>query len=341
MKLQNGFGSVYKLTGKRRKPYIVRKTKGWNDDGKQLYITIGYTKTKMEGIKLLMEYNNEPYDIDLSKITFQELYERWKPSIEKLSKKRQSAYKNALKHCEKIKDKSFISIKKFDVQTCIDECGAGYDTQINIKILYNKLYEYAKDIEVPVKHNVAENVTLAEKVKSSLHRDFSEDEIQTLWKYQKASIWRDMLLVYIYTGMRPTELFIIEKTKCFFEKEYPYCVGGIKTSAGIDRIIPIHNRILPIVKKYYNNSSKYLFEINNKKISYTTFLEEIKNFLQSLNMNHLPHDCRHTFATLADKYNLNRICKKLILGHEITDITDGTYTHKSIHDLSIEVNRIQ
>ncbi len=57
-------------------------------------------------------------------------------------------------------------------------------------------------------------------------------------------------------------------------------------------------------------------------------------------MSLLPHDCRHTFAALADKYNLNQICKKMMLGHEIQDITDGTYTHKNIRDLFIEVNRI-
>lgn len=29
MKLPNGFGTVYKLSGKRRNPYIARKTSGW------------------------------------------------------------------------------------------------------------------------------------------------------------------------------------------------------------------------------------------------------------------------------------------------------------------------
>ncbi len=30
MKLGNGVGSVYKLSGNRRNPYIVRKTFGWD-----------------------------------------------------------------------------------------------------------------------------------------------------------------------------------------------------------------------------------------------------------------------------------------------------------------------
>ena len=32
MKLANGMGSVYKLSGRRRKPWVARKTKGWDID---------------------------------------------------------------------------------------------------------------------------------------------------------------------------------------------------------------------------------------------------------------------------------------------------------------------
>ena len=51
MKLPNGYGSVVKLSGKRRKPYQVRKTVGWHYDevkDKQVQdmITIGYAATK-------------------------------------------------------------------------------------------------------------------------------------------------------------------------------------------------------------------------------------------------------------------------------------------------------
>ncbi len=50
MQLTNGYGSVYKLSGNRRNPYIVRKTIGWEIDEvsgkhKQKYITIGFAPT--------------------------------------------------------------------------------------------------------------------------------------------------------------------------------------------------------------------------------------------------------------------------------------------------------
>ena len=34
MKLPNGFGSVYKLSGRRRRPWVAAKTFGWEFDEK-------------------------------------------------------------------------------------------------------------------------------------------------------------------------------------------------------------------------------------------------------------------------------------------------------------------
>lgn len=68
MKQPNGYGSVHKLSGKRRKPWRVRKTNGWqmNEDGTKLvqqYITIGYYETRQEALQALADYNQDPYDI--------------------------------------------------------------------------------------------------------------------------------------------------------------------------------------------------------------------------------------------------------------------------------------
>lgn len=85
MKLPNGYGSVVKMSGKRRKPYMVRKTIGWHLDkekGRQIqdFIIIGYAETRAEGLKMLAEYNQNPYDVDTAKVTFAEVYERWSKS---------------------------------------------------------------------------------------------------------------------------------------------------------------------------------------------------------------------------------------------------------------------
>ena len=74
MKLPNGYGSVVKLSGKRRKPWMVRKTTGYRIDPvkeKKVneYIIIGYAATKTEGLQMLADYNRNPYDTKAAKMT--------------------------------------------------------------------------------------------------------------------------------------------------------------------------------------------------------------------------------------------------------------------------------
>ena len=70
------------MSGKRRRPYAVKKTVGWHWDEEkqkqiQKQITIGYAATRAEGLQMLAEYNNNPFDVKASKATFQEVYECW------------------------------------------------------------------------------------------------------------------------------------------------------------------------------------------------------------------------------------------------------------------------
>ena len=54
MKLPNRYGSITKLKGNRRRPWVVKEGKS----GKQK--PIAYASTKEEALKLLAQYNNTP-----------------------------------------------------------------------------------------------------------------------------------------------------------------------------------------------------------------------------------------------------------------------------------------
>ena len=113
-----------------------------------------------------------------------------------------------------------------------------------------------------------------------------------------------------------------------------YFITGSKTEAGKDRVIPLHNKIKQmfhfcynkgVIQALYNQDSLY-----NKE----------KKFYSNLGLKHTPYDCRHTFATLCYRNNLNEHIIKLIMGHHINDITKRVYTHKLISELIEEVNKI-
>lgn len=64
MRNPNGYGTVAKLSGKRRRPYIVKKTVGWNEKRQPIYDIIGYAETREAGNIMLAEYNRDPWDVD-------------------------------------------------------------------------------------------------------------------------------------------------------------------------------------------------------------------------------------------------------------------------------------
>ena len=75
MRNPNGYGSVVKLSGNRRRPYQVRKTVGFNEKGHPVYQTLDYTATREEGMILLAIFNKNPWDIDKVNMTLASLYE--------------------------------------------------------------------------------------------------------------------------------------------------------------------------------------------------------------------------------------------------------------------------
>ena len=84
----------------------MRKTVGWHvnpETGKsvQEQITIGYVATRAEGLQMLAEYNNNPFDIKASKATFQEVYERWsKEKFPTISKSNVKAMRHPIGYAE-------------------------------------------------------------------------------------------------------------------------------------------------------------------------------------------------------------------------------------------------
>ena len=82
-RLPNRFGSIYKLSGSRRRPYGARV---WNTK-KYKYTYIGYYTTETETIQALTDYNKNPYDISLNNTTLLDLYEMFKKRKPDMSKK--------------------------------------------------------------------------------------------------------------------------------------------------------------------------------------------------------------------------------------------------------------
>lgn len=58
----------------------------------------------------------------------------------------------------------------------------------------------------------------------------------------------------IYSGLQPTELLEILPENVHLDEKY--MVSGMKTEAGKDRMIPLNNKIIPLVKNRYDPNKK-------------------------------------------------------------------------------------
>jgi len=334
MKLPNGQGTVYKVKGKRRKPFRVRATIGWNNEGKQIYKELGYAETYLAGVERLNIYHKNPYMIDNENTTLGKVYELWSASkYTTLSKSSIDGYVYAWKYCEDMSHILFHKIRVPLIQQCIDKADGKLAMQKKIRGLFSELFIYGMSNDIVVK-NYANFVILGEQVKKIPRIPFSEEEINQLWDNVDKVQFVDTILILIYTGMRINELLNMKNENVHLDENY--MIGGSKTEAGKNRIIPIHPRIKPLIEKWYNNSkSQYLIYNNaNNKIDYTNYHgRNWAEIMDTFNFNHKPHDTRHTFATRMDDVGADKLSIKLIMGHAIKDVTDGIYTHKTIDKL--------
>ena len=56
---------------------------------------------------------------------------------------------------------------------------------------------------------------------------------------------------------------------------------------------------------------------------------------------HTPHDARHTFSMLCEKYRVNENDRKRMLGHAFQDITNKVYGHRTVEELRKEIEKIK
>ena len=324
-----GTVSLIDKKSKRRKPYRVQIHVGWTDEGKPIRKTIGYAKTRAEGRQILAEYHDKPFDTDMNNVTFKYLYDKWyeykkTTGIVEVSLRK---YTFIRKHYNPIENKTFIEITRSDIQEIIKNVNAGAGYQDRIRNLYHQMYEFAKGNNIKVGSDISKFVNIDKYIESTLHQPFTDEEIGLLWKNRNEII--DLVLINIYTGIRPGELLKIS------EVHDDYFITGSKTEAGKNRVIPLHNKIKKIFHETLKNKTIDKISTEDKLYHY------YKRNLKSIGIdNHSPYDCRHTFATLMARVNANDHCIKLIMGHRISDLTKRVYTHKVIDELIKEVNKI-
>ncbi len=337
MKRANGTGSIYKLSGKRRKPWAARVTVGWDiaADGtlKQIYQPLGTFPTRVEAETALNQFLQNPYDIDAHRLTFAEVYELWAseyyPTLKNKSSER--TYIAAFKHCAPIHNQRMRDLRVSHLQGVIRDAKTGDATKGRMKSMFNMMYRFAIIHEIVDKDYAALFVQKVGKRDKTTRRPFLNSEIATLWQWEHFGV-ADIILFNLYSGFRPSETLLLENINVNMDRWL--IVGGMKTEAGTDRTVPIHEKIRHIVQRHYNPENKYLFCNEQREfMTYDQYRGRFKRIMSMLKMSHTPHETRHTFISCAKSKRMDDNLLKLIVGHEIRDVTEAVYTHRPVADL--------
>jgi len=335
-RLPNGFGSIKKLSGNRRKPYAVYapsfKINGVTVPGH----IVDYAETWEAGYERLVLYRaNREWEENKEKnrlYTFSEVYkmyfhEKYEASLKKLSKQSRDSTSAAFKNCSDLHNKIFYELTYNDLQNNIDSyVGKLKHSSLElIKSLYNGMYKYAIKSGI-VSTDYAQYVEIRAEDDDESGVPFTEDELKKLWASNLMAA--KIAVILCYSGWRISEFINIE-----IDLKEMVFRGGMKTRAGKGRIVPIHNSILPILIEYMDNPIK----------SSNGYRNAMYEALEELGIEkHTPQDCRHTFSWLCDKYKVDRLSKKMMLGHSIqNDVTDKVYGHRTTEELREEISKLK
>lgn len=120
MRRANGEGSIFKLSGKRRKPYAVRITVGYTDEGKQIYKYVGYYPTKIEAKNAMREYLVNPFNLDHKSTKLKDVYDRWSDQSQ-LAQATMQSYGSAFNQAKQLHNMNMRDITYKDIEELLEE----------------------------------------------------------------------------------------------------------------------------------------------------------------------------------------------------------------------------
>ena len=371
-RLPNGFGQIAEIKHKNlRKPFRTMVSVGKNSKGRPIVKLLkpqSYFATYNEAYAALVEYNKNPYDLEPD-ITVAQLYDRWtKEDFKRLkSFSSERTITSAWAYCSSVYNMRAKDIRARHIKGCMENgiyinqkgkvCHPTAGVKSRIKSLFNLMLDYALEYEIVDRNyartfNVSYDIVREKEKMRRGHIPFTNEEMRLLWDNVNNGYYIDIVLIQCYSGWRPQELGLIKIENVDLENWI--FMGGMKTDAGTNRVVPIHTKIRSLVEKRYNEAkeigSEYLFNCTDTKTyksslkltydKYRSRFIKIRDGLK-LNPDHRAHDGRMQFITMAKKYGVDEYAIKYMVGHAITDITEKVYTKREFEWLKQEIEKIK
>ena len=329
----NGQGTVYKLPNGRYRAVVTLAYYMGADGTQKRKIRSKEFLKKSDAIAYLptlKQAAEKPIDY-----TLHDLYSDYIASkaYESLSKSQHDKLFYAWKRLSPLEFRGISTLTVADIEDTIEQATSTYYPARDMKVLLSHLYQIAIKREV-VTANKTDYVELPDAPKAK-RECWTRDEVNAMWDDYKDHPFTAYPLIMCYTGMRYGELSTQLLENIHLDDNY--MIGGIKTDAGIDREIPIHRRIRPLLEAIVPQRKTRLLEMNEDN-----FYAAYWQMIDRTGIRHLPpHTCRHYYFTALTAAGVQAGLIAETGGHASYVTTMRNYVRVSVEDKIRAVNELE
>lgn len=349
MKRSNGTGSITKLSGPRRRPWMVR-IPGRNERGRPVQVPLGYYARQAEAQAALDAYNQHAKTtgspMQICTATVGDVFNLWSDrEYRKLRPASISSHNAAWNmRVSRFADRRISTVTLDEWQSILDEGedeGRSQSSINNDAILIRSLCKYAAMRDIIAKDYSCYLEVPTVDIKRPRNA-LSDLQLKQLSNLAKAGVpWADTALILCYTGFRVSEFLELTRFS-YHPEEGGYLQGGKKTEAGKNRIVPVHPAIRPYLMRWLEKGGDAIIcHEDGSPFSSTEYRDHFTKLMEQIGAaGATPHWCRHTFASRLHAAGVDDRTTRRLLGHSVkVDVTDR-YIHVSVSTLREAILRL-
>lgn len=346
-KRAHGTGTISKDT-RYKNPYIAHAPATKHGSSR---VYIGSFPTMREAQEAIDKYIKEGRP-ELYNSTLADIYEKWSAiHFKRVSDAAVSLYSSMWKRFSGVQEIKMRDIRTAHFQDIVNEATSksACDT---IKAMAVMLCKYAMENDI-INKNYAEFVKIP-KFDKKEKKIFSKQEIELLWE-RSDDKRAQAILFMIYTGFRIGEVVDLKVSDIHLGEGY--IIGGEKTEAGKNRIVPLP----PNIPELSDFLRKWIAESENEKVFPMSVHQFRRDYFYGClvdigltaatkvkggnykftQAHHTPHSTRHTFASISAAAGMRPENLQKIIGHSDFATTADIYVHQDIDTLRQEMAKIK
>ena len=362
---ENGAGSVYKRSDVKQRPWVAVTPSKFADGKWTKGEILGRYDSAQDAKAALEDFRRNP--TTKINITVRELYDEWKPiGYKDLSKQTQDSYNAAWNKLKPIYRIKFRELRTGQMQDIIDyyqvdhpvldkkgrpvldkyekpkvDKARSYSSLHDIDVLLGLLYTYAMQNDI-IHKDYSQFLLLPKNIKKP-KRVFTDLELKKIENGIGKVPYADCILIMCYTGYRINEFLSLTRFSVHYTENIMVLVGGSKTDAGKDRVIPVHTKIRPLLESWLAKGGETII-CREDGTPFTTGYFRTKCFYPALEQLGIekepPHITRRTFSTRMSAANVRQEDMIALMGHADFSVDIDSYIIQSAETLQKAIEKL-